>query len=276
LIDGISKAQTLNSLRNLKSARREVKDTTLKLASGKRINSSKDDASGLSVSLKLKGKIKSQRMASRNANQAVSIVQIADGAVSEISNMIIRLRELTIQSMNDTNSREERYYIGKEVEELKREIHRIGKNTSYLNTKVLDGKTNKLSIQIGGNAGANNKLDINVIDFAATVESLGITNVAVNNNNESRRSLSRLDYALDELSKTRAYYGAIMTTLKASAHFTDGVVGAKSNAKSKIMDADYAQEASKSVSAKIKENANIEALTSSYEPSANAYKLLKD
>src|SRR5262245_22107453 len=115
-----------------------------RLASGSRINRAGDDAAGLAISEKLKSHIRSMKQANRNANDGVALVQVAEGAMNEISNILVRLRELSIQGSSDTIGNNERGFIDKEVQHIKAEIDRISNSTEYNGTKLLNGKSENL------------------------------------------------------------------------------------------------------------------------------------
>src|ERR1700746_1867358 len=122
-----------------------------RLSSGSRINKAGDDAAGLAISEKLKANIRSMKQASRNANDGVSLIQTAEGAMNEISNIFIRLRELSIQGASDTIGDTERGFINKEVQQLKAEVDRISNSTEFNGTKLLNGTAPNLDIQVGLN-----------------------------------------------------------------------------------------------------------------------------
>src|SRR4051794_19915066 len=122
-----------------------------KLASGSRINRAGDDAAGLAISEKLKANIRSMKQATRNANDGISLIQTAEGAMNEIGNILIRMRELSIQASSDTIGDTERTFVDKEVQALKEEIDRISNSTEFNGTKLLNGSSPPLDIQIGVN-----------------------------------------------------------------------------------------------------------------------------
>jgi flagellin len=121
------------------------------LASGSRINRAGDDAAGLAISEKLKANIRSMKQATRNANDGISLVQVAEGGMNEVSNILIRLRELSIQSSSDTIAHTERQFVDKEVQSLKNEIERIAQGSEFNGVKLLNGSTAPLDIQVGIN-----------------------------------------------------------------------------------------------------------------------------
>src|SRR3954464_7529694 len=131
----------INAQRNLGTSQTNIQDSLAKLSSGSRINKAADDAAGLAISENLKAAIRSARQANRNANDGISMVQVAEGGLNEISNMVIRLRELGIQAASDTIGDRERGFVNKEVGQLKNEIQRVAQVTTWGTTKLLDGNT---------------------------------------------------------------------------------------------------------------------------------------
>src|SRR4051794_12074586 len=132
------------------SSNHEMQDRSLeKLSSGSRINRAGDDAAGLAISENLKASIRSLKQATRNANDGISLIQVAEGSMNEISNILIRMRELSIQTSSDTIGDTERGFVDKEIQHLKSEIDRIAKNTEFNGTKLLDGTSPELEVQVG-------------------------------------------------------------------------------------------------------------------------------
>src|SRR6201981_2258179 len=165
-----------------------------RLSSGSRINRAGDDAAGLAISEKLKANIRSMKQASRNENDGVSLVQVAEGAMNEISNIFIRLRELSIQGASDTISDVERGFINKEVQQLKGEVNRISNSTEVTGVKLLNGSSPNLDIQIGGNNNPN--VDGVVFDskgLVTTLSSFGMENVSTMSKENSQNNLASID-----------------------------------------------------------------------------------
>ena len=162
--------QSLAAQRYLMNNHEEQNKSLEKLSSGSRINKAGDDAAGLAISEKLKANIRSMKQASRNANDGVSLVQVAEGAMNEISNIFIRLRELSIQGASDTIGDTERGFINKEVQQLKGEVDRISNSTEFNGVHLLNGSAPALEIQVGLNN--NPTVDRFVFDSKNLVTSL--------------------------------------------------------------------------------------------------------
>src|ERR1700751_6074174 len=139
----------VNAQRNMTHSQMNIQDSLAKLASGSRINKAADDAAGLAISENLKAQIRSTRQANRNANDGVSMVQVAEGGLNEIGQIITRMRELGIQAGSDTVGDTERGFIDKEIQQLKNELQRIGNVTTWGKTKLLDGSSPTFDFQVG-------------------------------------------------------------------------------------------------------------------------------
>ncbi|AVO41595.1 flagellin [Simplicispira suum] len=162
--------QSLNAQRNLSASQNSLATSMQRLSSGLRINSAKDDAAGLAISERMSTQVRGLNQASRNANDGISLAQTAEGALSAIGNNLQRIRELAVQSRNATNSADDRAALQKEVSQLKGEIGRVAKQTSFNGTNLLDGTFTSQAFQVGANQGQT----INIAAIAnANIDQLG-------------------------------------------------------------------------------------------------------
>jgi len=168
---------SLNAQRNLGRSQNELQTSLQRLSSGLRINSAKDDAAGLAISDRFTSQIRGLGQASRNANDAISLAQTAEGALSESTNILQRIRELAVQSANSTNSASDRLSLQSEVNQLVSELDRISNTTSFNGLKLLDGSFTAQTFQVGAEANQT----INVTVSGATADTLGINKVTTNN-----------------------------------------------------------------------------------------------
>ncbi len=166
---------SLNAQRNLSTSGSSLATTIQRLSSGSRINSAKDDAAGLAISERFGTQIRGTDVAIRNANDGISLAQVAEGSLTEIGNNLQRIRELAVQSSNATNSTSDRKALQAEVTQLKSEIDRVAKQSEFNGTKLLDGSFTSQLFQVGANAGQSIAID-KVID--ATVSKLGTSSYA--------------------------------------------------------------------------------------------------
>lgn len=246
-----------------------------RLASGSRINRAGDDAAGLAISEKLKANIRSMQQATRNANDGISLVQVAEGAMNEISNILIRLRELSIQGASDTIGDNERAFVDKEVQSLKSEITRIASGTEYNGYKLLNGSVPQLDVQVGMN---NNPLEdrvtLDTSRIATTLETLGLPEVSTMNKEFSQNNLSMLDGAINKVNEFRSEMGAVQNRLQSTVNNLGIYVENISAANSRIRDTDMAHETSELTKYNILTNANVSVLGQANQNPQLALKLL--
>jgi flagellin len=235
----------LNAQRNLVGTQRIVNDSMAKLASGSRINKAADDAAGLAISEGLKAQIRSAGMAQRNANDGISMVQTAEGGLNEIGNIVVRLRELGIQGASDTVGETERGMLNKEVVQLKDEMQRIAKSTTWGTTKLLDGSAPKFDFQVGiGNVPEADRITFDAGSNQATIDALGLDGIDFSTKDGSRDALAKLDSAQTQVNGTRAYLGALQNRLTSTADNLGVTQENLSAANSRIRDTDVAQASS--------------------------------
>ncbi|MDA8793348.1 flagellin [Bacteriovoracaceae bacterium] len=235
----------VSSLQARKSLRKVTSDqskTFAQLSSGQRINNSADDAAGLAISEKLKATIRSQQQAERNTNDGISMIQVAEGALGEVSNTLIRLRELSIQAASDTIGEVERGYTNLEYQQLKKEVQRISETTSFNGNTLLDGQGEKLDFQIGiRNNDFQDRISYDTSMISAGLEALGITDVSLETKTSSQESLTNLDSAIQNISGQRAELGALQNRLVTTSQNLQTSVENFSAANSRIRDVDYAE-----------------------------------
>ena len=165
---------SLNAQRNLNSSQGALATSLQRLSSGLRINSAKDDAAGLAISERMTSQIRGNDQAARNANDGISLAQTAEGDLTQIGTNLQRMRELTVQSSNASNSTSDRAALQNEVNQLRQEIDRVAANSSFNGVKLLDGSFSSQSFQIGANNSSNDKITISNIDSSRTA-SLGVS-----------------------------------------------------------------------------------------------------
>ena len=234
---------SLSAQRTLGVNNSEQASTLNKLSSGSRIVKSADDAAGLAISEKLKAHIRGMNQAERNANDGVSMIQTAEGALSETSNILIRLRELAVQSASDTVGDQERGFTDLEYQNLKQEIERISQVTEFNGRKLLNGTGETYDFQIGiNNVDSQDRIKYDAAKTKATVEHLGITEIGVGTKQDSQASLGVLDQALANISGQRAELGALQNRLGSTIQNLQVSSENLSAANSRIRDTDFAKE----------------------------------
>lgn len=246
--------------RNLKVSNASQEAEFSKLSSGKRITKSADDAAGLAIAKKMDAETKGLRMASRNANDAISLVQVAEGGLNETSNILTRLRELSIQAGSDTVGEAERGYLSLEYEQLVQEADRISKTTSFNGRPLLKGEGETLQFQVGAFGDENNKIEFDAAQTDASAESLGIGGTNVRDKQDALDNLERIDAAIGKVSAFRANFGSIQSRLSSTINNLDVAVVNQEAARSRIEDVDVAESTAKLASAQIKNAAGTATL----------------
>jgi len=246
-----------------------------KLSSGSRINRAGDDAAGLAISEKLKANIRSMKQATRNANDGISLIQTAEGAMNEVGNILIRMRELSIQGASDTIGDTERGFIDKEVQHLKEEIDRISNSTEFNGTKLLNGTSPPLDIQIGINN--NPVLDRFVFDSPSrntTLAAMGLEGVSTMTKENSQNNLTSLDAAIVKLSENRSGLGALQNRLGSAINNLSIYRENLEAANSRIRDTDMAEEVSELTKENILTQTAVSVLSQANQNPQVALKLL--
>jgi flagellin len=231
--------------RHMRNTRRLLDQSLERLSSGYRINKAGDDAAGLAISEKLRAKVKGLLQAQRNANDGISLVQVAEGGLNEIQNILVRMREIGVQSASDTIGPKERTYLDNEYQALKEEIDRIANSTDFNGTQLLDGTGGTLDFQI--NTGGDNILGVDRISFDAfrsdvNVDKLGIQDLSIGTKEGAQFSLAAVDRAIDFVSSVRGDLGAIQNRLSSTINNIGISVENLSAANSRIKDVDIAEE----------------------------------
>lgn len=244
-----------------------------RLASGNRINQAGDDAAGLSIAENLRAQIRSLGQAERNANDGVSFVQVAEGGLNEIGNMLIRMRELGIQAASDTIGQTERGFINKEIQSLKAEVDRIANVTTFNGTPLLNGEAGRiLEFQVG--ARKEDKISFEPDNYDVKVSSLGIDSLDYREADDARDALDVIDGAIAKVSGARAELGANQNKLQATIGNLAIQKENYSAARSRIADTDIAAETSNLVRGNILSQAGIAVLGQANASPTAALRLL--
>lgn len=247
-----------------------------RLSSGDRITSAGDDAAGLSISERLRGQVRSLKQAQRNANDGISLVQVAEGSLSEISNNLIRMRELSVQAASDTIGDRERAFIDQEIQQLKIEVDRVANSTNFNGTNLLNGESAKdeLEIQVGGYNKESDRISYRVSDYNVKTDNIGIDGTHVKDIDAARSSLEEVDTALDKVNSFRASLGAMQNRLQSTSNSLGINIESLSAANSRIRDTDVAEESAELVKRNILNSANVAVLAQANQMPAQALKLL--
>ena len=230
----------INAQRNLSVTTSNLSTSMARLSSGQRITAAKDDAAGLAISEKLKAQIRGLGQAERNANDGISLVQTAEGAMDEISAMLIRMRELAVQSANGTTATEQKGFLANEFNELSDEITRIANSTEFNGTNLTNGDASSVTLQVGINNDDNSKITVDLVSVTAT--SLGVSTLSISDAAGAQGSLATLDDAISSLSEQRGVLGAAQNRLSSTVRNLATTRENLSASNSRIRDVDVADE----------------------------------
>ncbi len=232
---------SLKAQKNLNTSAGGLATSMERLSSGLRINSAKDDAAGLSISNRLNSQVRGLEVGMRNANDAISIAQIAEGAMQEQTNMLQRMRDLTVQSENGANSSADLTALKAEMDDLATEIDEIGKTTAFGTTKLLAGGFSAGKVfQVGAQEGE----DIKVIVKSSNKTSLSVGSLANATSANRASSLSKIDAAIKNIDAQRATLGAVQNRLSYNISNSANTQANVADARSRIVDVDFAKETS--------------------------------
>ena len=254
---------SLNTTNKLSKATHSLDTTYKRLSSGYRINSAKDDAAGLQISDRLTSQINGLKQGNRNANDGIALAQTAEGALDEVHTMLQRIRTLSVQSANGTNTTADRNSIQGEVSQLCSEINRIACKTTFGKQEILSGKDKglvgkdgKISFQVGANANDTTSVSLSSgfsIDQLNTAAKANATLVAdadkrgktfdVSTASKAQEVLDKIDSFIGFVDKKRGEFGAVQNRLESTISNQSNIAENESDARSRIRDTDYAEEA---------------------------------
>ncbi len=267
---------SLNAQKNLYGTQRALDQSLARLSSGYRINQAADDAAGLAISENLKGQIRGLGQANRNANDGISMVQVAEGGLNEVSSMLIRLRELAVQASSDTVGDTERKFVDVEYQQLKSEIQRVSEVTTFNGTDLLNGTGGIMDIQVGvHNDPFKDRISFNSAAANSTIEALGIMAESVSTKDQAQTSIDIVDNALVSVNAMRANFGALQNRLNSTINNLSIAHENLSAANSRVRDADIAAESAELVKNQLMLNAGVSVLGQANSAQQVALKLLQ-
>ena len=232
-----------NTNRQLGITTSGLQKSTEKLSSGYKINRAADDAAGLSISEKMRNQIRGLNKASDNAQDGISLVQTAEGALNEVHSMLQRMSELSVQAANGTNDTTDRSSINDEIQQLKTEIERVGSTTQFNKMNILDGTfstgANKL-LQVGANANQTIKVDIDALK--SVVGSSLVANLKTETATNAQSAITVVQNSIEKLSKLRSKLGAVQNRLEHTVANLDNISENTQSSESRIRDTDMAEE----------------------------------
>ena len=264
----------INARRMLTGSTEAQQKSLERMSSGYRINKSGDDAAGLAISENLKAQIRGLRQAKRNASDGISLVQVTEGGLNEISNILVRLRELAVQAASDTIGDTERAFTNREFQSLKDEINRISETTTFNGIPLLNGAQTAIDVQVGIYNTANDRLSYDTAFANSSVAALGIVEDTVASKIGAQTTLSRLDSGLKKINEVRSTLGAMQNRLASTINNLAIYDENLSAANSRIRDVDVAEESSELVKQSILQQAGVSVLSQANSSQQHALKLL--
>ena len=265
---------SINAQRNTSRVTARLARNYQRLSTGLRISTAADDAAGLAISERLRSQVRSLSQASRNANDGISLVQVGEGALNEVSNILVRLRELAIQSANGSSSTADKNTIKEEFDSLVNEINRIAQSTEFNGIRLLDGSSSSVTFQVGINTTAG--IDqLNVTLTPALTTTLGLSSVDVGSNGDTSTAITAIDSAINSISQLRGRFGSLQNRLQSTIANLGVAAESLSAAESRIRDVDVAYETAQLTRNNILQQASISILSQANSQPQAALQLLQ-
>ena len=265
---------SINAQRNTAQVTTRLARNYQRLSTGLRISTAADDAAGLAISERLRSQVRSLAQASRNANDGISLVQVGEGALNEVSNILVRLRELAIQSANGSSSTADKNTIREEFDSLVNEVNRIAQSTEFNGIKLLDGSSSTVTFQVGINTAAG--IDsLNVTLTPALSTTLGLSSIDVGSGGDTSFAITQIDQAINAVSQLRGRFGSLQNRLQSTIANLGVASESLSAAESRIRDVDVAYETAELTRNNILQQASISILSQANAQPQSALQLLQ-
>ncbi len=244
---------SLNAQRNLNMSQSSLATSMQRLSSGLRVNSAKDDAAGLAIAERMNAQVRGMNVAARNANDGISLAQVAEGALSKIGDSLQRMRELAVQARNASNSQSDKDSLDKEFGELAKEIQRVIGGTTFNGKHVIGSDADTLTFQIGANTASDDTIDVATTNMGSAAEIIAVAGTdntglgrgtidSLSDTTTLKTVIDNIDTALNFVNDTRATYGATQSRFDAIIANLQVSAENQTAARSRIMDADFAAE----------------------------------
>ena len=267
--------QSLRAQTSMSKVEAAKSESLARLSSGSRINKAGDDAAGLAISEKLKANIRGSQQATRNAGDGISMIQTAEGGLNEVSNVLIRLRELSVQSASDTIGDTERKFADLEFQHLTQEVERIATSTQFNGKQLLSGEGDPLDFQIGiMNDAKNDRLSYKPQESSAKTSDLGVEGLGVQTKANAQENLEKIDSAINGVNGNRASLGALQNRLQSTISNLEVRTENLAAANSRIRDTDVASESAELAKNNILSAASTSVLAQANNSGSSALKLI--
>jgi flagellin len=269
-----SNIASLNAQRSLSQTTDKLQANFRRLSTGLRISTASDDAAGLAISERFRGQIRSTAQAIRNAQDGISLTQTGEGALNEVSSILIRLRELAIQSSNGSVSGQDRETLDQEFQNLVNEVDRIGRSTEFSGIKLLDGSATSVTFQVGlGTTSGIDQLDVTLSPALST--SLSLNSLDIGSGGATTTAITSIDAAINSVSSLRGTLGAVQNRLATTINNLAIATENLTSAESRIRDVDVAYETAQLTRNNILQQASISVLSQANSQPQSALQLLQ-
>jgi flagellin len=270
---------SLNAQRNLSGTQNQLGTAIQRLSSGLRVNSAKDDAAGLAIANRMDAQARGMNVAIRNANDGISLSQVAEGALGKVTDMLQRMRELAVQAANSTNTSADRTNLNAEFRQLADEVDRTLTSTRFNGQAILASSAGALTFQIGANNATNDQLTVTTGNMATNTSIAAVTTTGTVINGATggaaSTAITTIDTALDVINSERATYGAVQNRFEAVIANLQIAAENQTAARSRIMDADFAKETAALTRAQILQQAGTAMLAQANQVPQQVLQLLQ-
>lgn len=263
-----------NALNKLSANNTRLGKVFERVSSGLRINHAGDDAAGLGMAENLDASNRGLRQAIRNANDGMSVIQVAEGAANEVANIIKRMRELAVQGASETLGNTERQYLQDELTELSSEVDRISAVTEFNGVQLANATLTQLDVQVGINNTANDRITLNLADLRSTVLTVDLGSVDLTTVGGAQAALANFDFALDTVNSYRSVLGAGQNRLESAIRNLTTTTENMTSAESRIRDADFAYETAEMSKMQILQQAGVAVLGQANQLNQGALRLI--
>jgi flagellin len=264
---------SLNSQRNLNMSQAAMSTAVQRLSSGLRVNSAKDDAAGLAIAERMSAQVRGMNVAIRNANDAISLAQVAEGALGKVGDMLQRMRELAVQSANETNGASDRANLDAEFGELGAEITRVLANTKFNGLAIVGSDAGTQTFQVGANS--TDTIDVTTTRLDNNANITAVTSTDVTSSTNATAAITLIDTALTTVNNERALYGATQNRFESVISGLQINVENQTAARSRIIDADYAAETAALTRSQILQQAGVAMLAQANASPQSVLSLLR-
>ena len=268
---------SLSAQRNVSVNQNALQTSVERLSSGLRINSAADDAAGLAIAERIRTQVKGMSVAIRNANDAISLMQVADGTAQQIGDNLQRMRELAVQAANGTYNSGDRGKLEDEFFALGSEVSRLARATKFANVSLLDSNAATFTFQVGAGTTSDNQITVSTVDVQASTLAVDSTSVALQSstNAAALSAITNLDCAINTLTTNRSKFGAALNRSSAVISSLQIAVEKQAAARGRIMDADFAAETANLTRAQILQQAGTAMLAQANAAPQNVLSLLR-